>query len=435
MPHTEPVRHEPPPPDETDGARRKREHAEHERIVRALRALDAEASAAHRAKEQRRDRLRKRVKAAQRLSDLPALPIPEGDPAWALPVGERPHFIGEHVWLPDPINSAPPQLGSIRHLYRDGVAEVATHQGATLTRVPATQLVSLGAPVPTFIGQRVGMRSGRGQISEDAAIAAVHDDGTVDVQLFNASTGTYDGPIRRHLVTIVKPDTLTRLANIHGGTMGDKDGQGCRWNTQQGCWEPEHLQWDGTPPYGYSYTGWLAGKSRVALLVFNSTTLKYDYVNARVIAVHEDYTGDMQLFNQSSREYDGPVHHRISLKSMYTSSFASSSTFSRLDNDWWKVYQFDSSDRMELLHEVVYCSVNQMVADQGPRDLPCPQCFKPLELIDLKQDSPWCETANNRISCAHLCPKWSEVHFEQYDHPTDHPCILLHTAGQCAVMM
>ena len=273
---TEPVRHEPPTPDETDDARRKREHAEHERIVRALRALDAEAIAAHRAC----DRLRKRVKAAQRLSVLPALPIPEGDPSWALPVGERPHFIGEHVWLPDPINSALPQLASIRRLYRDGSAEVATDQDGTLSRAPAAQLVSLGAPVPTFIGQRVEMRSGRGDISEDAVISAVHGDGTVNVQLFNASTGTYDGPERHHLVMIVKPDTSTRLVEI----LADEDhGDGKRWNSKHHCWEPEHLHRDGTPPYGYSKIGWSAGRSRVALLVFNSTTLRYDYFHARVI--------------------------------------------------------------------------------------------------------------------------------------------------------
>ena len=42
---------------------------------------------------QRTDRDRKRAKAAQRLSRLPALPISEGDPAWSAPLGERPHFV------------------------------------------------------------------------------------------------------------------------------------------------------------------------------------------------------------------------------------------------------------------------------------------------------------------------------------------------------
>lgn len=121
---THPVLHEPPPSEEAPDERRKREHREHERVVRALRALDARALAAHRAK----DRTRKRTKAAQRLSFLPALPIPDGDPVWNSPLGERPHFIGEHVWLLSPDALAPPQLATIQDLWRDGSADVIVQQ-------------------------------------------------------------------------------------------------------------------------------------------------------------------------------------------------------------------------------------------------------------------------------------------------------------------
>ena len=62
---TQPVLHQPVPPSETRDERLKRENAEQQRIVRALRALDDVAASAHRTKELRRDRERKRKQAAQ----------------------------------------------------------------------------------------------------------------------------------------------------------------------------------------------------------------------------------------------------------------------------------------------------------------------------------------------------------------------------------
>jgi len=142
---TLPVLHEPPPADEASVAREQRENREHKRIVRALRALDEQALAAYRAK----DCARKRTKAAQRLSRLPALPIPEGDPAWSAPLGERPLFVGEHVWLLSSDASAPPQLATIRGLWRDESVDITVQQTQERMRTTSDRLVTLGARVPS----------------------------------------------------------------------------------------------------------------------------------------------------------------------------------------------------------------------------------------------------------------------------------------------
>ena len=66
---TYPVLHEPPVINESKVERRRREVRVQQRTLRALRALDPEALAI----EHARDRIRKRIKAAQRLSQLPVL--------------------------------------------------------------------------------------------------------------------------------------------------------------------------------------------------------------------------------------------------------------------------------------------------------------------------------------------------------------------------
>lgn len=120
--------HEIPPPGEATDAARKREKREHERIVCALRALDPEALAAYRTK----GRLRKRVQAAKRASQLPALPIPDGDAAWFAPESQQPRFIGESVWHSTGSETAP-SLAVVEQLYRDHSADLRLESGTVVT--------------------------------------------------------------------------------------------------------------------------------------------------------------------------------------------------------------------------------------------------------------------------------------------------------------
>ena len=144
---TQPVLHEPALPDEPSEAARKRENREHKRMVYALRALDAEASAAYRTKKQLRDRLQKRKLAAKRAAELPALPIPDGDEAWFLPLNAQPHFIGEHVWLLGS-DGCSPQPSTVVQLYRDGSADVELCSNASHVRAPSKQLVRIVTDEP-----------------------------------------------------------------------------------------------------------------------------------------------------------------------------------------------------------------------------------------------------------------------------------------------
>lgn len=216
---TAPVLHEPPLPGETADEIRRRENREHKRIVSALRAIDPEALAANRAK----DRDRKRVKAVQRASQLLALPIADDDPAWLLPAAEQPHFLGEHVW--HLAAGASPQLAVIQVLFRDGSASIAMCDG-TVARTRAKDLIRVGLPVPSYVGQRVDI-SGDGLRDEYeyrpethltvpqpqlAAVTAVHSDGGVDVQLFDSSLGCYS-------------DTRVRL-HVEGETASNHDSGG-----------------------------------------------------------------------------------------------------------------------------------------------------------------------------------------------------------------
>ena len=63
------------------------------------------------------------VKAAQRASVIPALPIADDDPAWSLPPELQPHFVGEYVWI-KPTEGTSLQMGIIAEIYRDGTALV-----------------------------------------------------------------------------------------------------------------------------------------------------------------------------------------------------------------------------------------------------------------------------------------------------------------------
>ena len=182
---TAPVLHEPPPQAEAPDDRRKREKRENWRLVAALRALDPEVLAAARSK----DRDRKRVKAAQRASQMPALPLADDDPAWRLPPADQPHFVGESVWHFSASNDVP-QRATIRQLYRDGSAELLTDAGVIIRALPNDRLIRVGLPVPSYVGQRVEIDSGS-SVRDLAEITAVHADHTVDVRLFNCSHGSY----------------------------------------------------------------------------------------------------------------------------------------------------------------------------------------------------------------------------------------------------
>ena len=194
---TKPVLHEPAPEGETDEQRRQRENREHKRVVRALRDLDMEAMAADRAK----DRERKRAKAVMRASQMPALPLADGDPVWQLPPGQLPHFIGEHVWhMPSADRAA--QHATITQLFRDGSARIRLH-GSIETSVapPATDLkfdpsataaadqlrsIHLQPQPPHCVGERVTVqgppRNCRRCIT-GATITAIHADRAVDLLL------------------------------------------------------------------------------------------------------------------------------------------------------------------------------------------------------------------------------------------------------------
>ena len=184
---TAPVLHEPPPTAEEPEERRKREKRENERLVAALSALDPEALAARRAK----DRDRKRAKAVQRASQMPALPLADDDPAWLMPPADQPHFVGESVWH-FRASEDTPQRATIRQLFRDGSAELATASGAIIRASPQDRLIRVGLPVPSYVGQRVEIDSGS-SVRDLAEIAAVHSDGTVDIRPFDSSEGSYSG--------------------------------------------------------------------------------------------------------------------------------------------------------------------------------------------------------------------------------------------------
>ena len=310
---TQPVLHEPAPQEETPDERRKREHREHERLIRALRALDERAVAEYRVK----DRDRKRAKAAQRLSRLPALPIPEGDPAWSAPLGERPLFVGEHVWLLSSDASAPPQLATIRGLWRDESVDITVQQTQERMRTTSDRLVTLGARVPSYVGQRVSLLS-RPCTSDLAMITAVHDDGTLDVQLFNALSGQYDGGIHRHLIAMAKPDTSPRITSFDSDEIQRKlvDGEYCS--------QPLYREWVRepckccTPPSchgGWRISGWTPGKSDVQVQVFSPSAGRYEDHTGLITALHDDkYCADITLQNRASGKFDGPVHRCVSLR-------------------------------------------------------------------------------------------------------------------------
>ena len=200
---TQPVWHEQPLPAEPADVARKREHREHDRNVRALRALDAEASAAHRAK----DRERKRVKAAQRASQLPELPVPDGDLAWLLPDAEQPHFKGEHVWY-TPQDGAAAQHAVVQQLYRDGSGDLRLVSCGTMIKAaPHDRLVRVGIKIASYVGQIVEVEAaGWGSDRKLANVTAVNhvENGsklpcTVDVQLFDESTRSYSGQVLTRL--------------------------------------------------------------------------------------------------------------------------------------------------------------------------------------------------------------------------------------------
>jgi hypothetical protein len=182
---TAPVIHDPPPQEEAPEDRRKREKRNDKRLVDALIALDPEALVARRTK----DRARKRINAAQRASQMPALPLADDDPAWLLPPSDQPHFVGESVWHFSASSDAP-QRATIRQLYRDGSAELLTDSGAIIRALPHDRLIRVGLPVPSYVGQRVEIDSGS-SVRDLAEITAVHADHTVDVRLFNSSQGSY----------------------------------------------------------------------------------------------------------------------------------------------------------------------------------------------------------------------------------------------------
>ena len=192
---TTPVLHDPPPQAEAPEDRRKREKRNDKRLVDALIALDPEALAAGRTK----DRARKRAKAAQRASQMPALPLADDDPAWRLPPADQPHFVGESVWHFS-ASSDVPQRATIRQLYRDGSAELLTDAGAIIRASPHDRLVRVGLPVPSYVGQRVEIDSGSG-VRDLAEITAVHADHTVDVRLFNSSHSYGETRSRLHVAS------------------------------------------------------------------------------------------------------------------------------------------------------------------------------------------------------------------------------------------
>ena len=174
---TKPVLHEPAPQSETQDERLKRDHAEQQRIVRALRALDDVASSAHRAKELRRDRARKRKQAAKRAAQLPALPLADGDSAWELPISAQPHYVGEHVWLV-------------------GTAHLDNASSANTASSTATMLGSMhfdGGPTagePAQYGVRInGTMDGsvEGQPLQAATILQLYRDGSAKLELADGS--------------------------------------------------------------------------------------------------------------------------------------------------------------------------------------------------------------------------------------------------------
>jgi hypothetical protein len=198
---TEPVLHEPVPPGEEPSSCRRREDRENKRLVTALRALDPAVLAAGRLK----DRDRKRAKAVLRASQLPALPIADDDPVWLLPPAEQPHFIGEHVWYFRTVSDVfeQPQLATIQQLFRDGSAELTTTDGVTIRSSNDDRLSRVGLPVPSYVGQRVELvspmvnplnqrklRKATGE-RQLATVKAVNADGTIDVQLVDASLGDF----------------------------------------------------------------------------------------------------------------------------------------------------------------------------------------------------------------------------------------------------
>jgi len=292
---TKPVLHESAPDKETADERRKREDREHKRVVRALRVLDEQSVVEYRTK----DRERKRAKAARRLSRLPALPIPEDDPAWSAPLGQRPHFVGEHVWLISSDASAPPMLACIQALYRDGSAMAVVQHTQDRVRVPAEQILSLGVHVPVHIGQQVEVRDGQGEY-QCAEVRAVYDDGIVDAQLFNASSRSFDGIVAHRLDTQIKVDTAPRVVEIM--RVGDDD-RPIRTD-EYGHWQPHH--WGlGMEP------GWVPGYSKVVVQVFSEQagrwSRRYHHVIATVTALHErDAEGVMIASVQLST--DATVH-------------------------------------------------------------------------------------------------------------------------------
>ena len=180
---TKPVLHEPAPEGETDEQRRQRENREHKRVVRALRDLDTEAMATDRAK----DRERKRAKAVMRASQMPALPLANGDPVWQLPPGQLPHFDGEHVWHMPAAGKAA-QQATIEQLFRDGSARIIINDSSARVVSSAEQLQSihLQQQPPSYVGQCVtveGPLPNYRRCLTAATVTAVHDDRTVDLQL------------------------------------------------------------------------------------------------------------------------------------------------------------------------------------------------------------------------------------------------------------
>ena len=109
---------------------------------------------AYRAKKQRRDRDRKRALAIKRASELPALPIPDGDRAWLAPDAEQPHFIGEYVWHSTGSETTP-QLAVVEQLYRDGSANLRLHCSSVVKAAPTDTLCRVGVAKLSYIGQRV----------------------------------------------------------------------------------------------------------------------------------------------------------------------------------------------------------------------------------------------------------------------------------------